>query len=307
MKPLPQICVLGLFASVILAASALASDGGTGIRSERKGDPKWLGRIDGLVSPELASRLSFGPLPATEAFFGELQRLGIRTVVSVDGKRPNLEAAKRHGLTYIHVPLNYDTVTSEQRLALGSILKRVEGKIYFHCHHGHHRAPVALAIACLGNGYLNVGQAKSILVRAGTSPDYVGLWKAVESTSVISDWSRAPALVSNAKVSTITESMTKIEEVYANLEGKDVSAESQADGLLLLKEQYKELARQRSWPKAFAKRIAESIRLVDGIRSECENTDSFEKDLRQIRNDCRSCHKSFRDGGQLDRLLSSSK
>src|SRR5690349_9452889 len=51
-----------------------------------------------------------GGLPDGEAGFAELQELGIKTVISVDGAKPDVATAKKHGLRYVHMPHGYDGV-----------------------------------------------------------------------------------------------------------------------------------------------------------------------------------------------------
>src|SRR5688500_4513824 len=45
-----------------------------------------------------------GSEPHAEEGFASLAKLGIKTVISVDGARPNLEAAAKHGMKYVHIP-----------------------------------------------------------------------------------------------------------------------------------------------------------------------------------------------------------
>src|SRR5688572_28625302 len=56
----------------------------------------------------LAERLYSGGLPGGEPGFRTLQRLGIRTLITVDGARPDVATAKRYGMRYVHLPFGYD-------------------------------------------------------------------------------------------------------------------------------------------------------------------------------------------------------
>src|ERR1051326_9522581 len=47
-------------------------------------------------------RLYSGAAPADEAGFRSLCALGVRTIISVDGATPDVAAARRHGLRYVH-------------------------------------------------------------------------------------------------------------------------------------------------------------------------------------------------------------
>ena len=41
------------------------------------------------------------------AAFAALASMGIRTLVSMDGARPDVDGARRHGLRYVHIPVGY--------------------------------------------------------------------------------------------------------------------------------------------------------------------------------------------------------
>jgi len=47
---------------------------------------------------QLSERIYSGGEPEGNAAFAELAKLGVTVVVSVDGTRPNLAAARRHGI-----------------------------------------------------------------------------------------------------------------------------------------------------------------------------------------------------------------
>ncbi len=55
-----------------------------------------------------------GAQPEGEAAFAELARLGVRTIISVDGATPDVQLASKHGLRYVHLPITYGGVTTGQ-------------------------------------------------------------------------------------------------------------------------------------------------------------------------------------------------
>jgi len=124
-----------------------------------------------------------GGQPKGEAAFEELARLGIRTVVSVDGARPDLAAAEKHGLRYVHIPFGYDDVPEEKRLQLAKTARELEGPFFVHCHHGTHRGPVGAVLAQLSIGEMSSEEAREELQRAGTAEKYQGLWACVADFS----------------------------------------------------------------------------------------------------------------------------
>src|SRR5258706_10041968 len=61
------------------------------------------------VHPQVIS----GGQPEGEAGFVELKGLGIKTIISVDGAKPDVEMAKKYGLRYVHLPHGYDGIPEE--------------------------------------------------------------------------------------------------------------------------------------------------------------------------------------------------
>src|SRR5581483_422974 len=128
----------------------------------------------------LSDRLYSGSAPDGDDGFRSLQRLGVRTVITVDGALPDVEAARRFGLRYVHLPVGYDGVPREQALRIARAVRTLPGPVYLHCHHGKHRAPAAAAVAhlCLDER-CTAADAAALLKEAGTAPHYKGLHAAV--------------------------------------------------------------------------------------------------------------------------------
>ncbi len=126
-----------------------------------------------------------GAVPAGAAGFESLRRLGVRTVISVDGARPDLAEAARQGLRYVHLPVQYRAIRPERRAQLARALRDLPRPIYVHCHHGKHRAPSAAAAALIGLGELDVAAGCALQQRAGTAASYVGLYECVRSATRI--------------------------------------------------------------------------------------------------------------------------
>src|SRR5690606_24259899 len=71
---------------------------------------------------QVSSRIFSGGEPVGEAAFEQLEKLGVRTIVSVDGARPNIDAARRHGLRYVHIPISYDGISADAGKALARLV-----------------------------------------------------------------------------------------------------------------------------------------------------------------------------------------
>lgn len=127
------------------------------------------------VRPDLYS----GGQP-TEAGFAELAKLGVKTVISVDGAPPELELAHKYGLRYVHLPIGYDSVPVEQQRKLVKARQVLPGPVYIHCHHGKHRGPAAVMSLCRATDpKLSPEVSRDSLKSMGTAARYAGLYASV--------------------------------------------------------------------------------------------------------------------------------
>ena len=91
----------------------------------------------------MAERIGQGGQPAGEVAFQNLKALGFKSVLNVDGAVPDVEAAERQGLVYVHVPIGYDGIARDEALRIVKAAEMCEKPVYVHCHHGRHRGPAA--------------------------------------------------------------------------------------------------------------------------------------------------------------------
>src|SRR5262245_50967108 len=127
----------------------------------------------------VTDRLYSGSSPEGDAGFAALVKLGIKTIISVDGAKPDLERARKAELRYVHLPIGYDGVPERQSWLLAKAVRDLPGPVYLHCHHGKHRGPAAAAVVhfCLDE-QCTVATAIAEMRRAGTDPHYIGLYAA---------------------------------------------------------------------------------------------------------------------------------
>jgi hypothetical protein len=128
-----------------------------------------------------------GSAPETDVDFAAIRALGVRAVVSVDGAPPDVEAARRAGLKYVHIPIQYGGVDETQRRMLAQAMRDLPKPVYVHCHHGKHRGPAAAAVAAVAVGWWTPEQAVAFLKQAGTSSNYPGLYEAARTGACLSD------------------------------------------------------------------------------------------------------------------------
>lgn len=124
----------------------------------------------------VSDRIFSGSSPDNDDGFASLAALGIRTVISVDGATPDVAIAKRHGLSYVHVPIGYDGISRDKLLLLVKASRELPGPLYVHCHHGKHRGPAAVAAIQLCNDPTwTPERADAWMTAAGTDPRYTNL------------------------------------------------------------------------------------------------------------------------------------
>lgn len=270
-----------------------------------------------------------GAAPESEASFAALHALGAKTVISVDGAQPDVETARRHGLRYVHLPIGYDEVSTEEGMAIARAIDELDGPIYVHCHHGKHRSAAAVAVACVMNGRLKPEQAESVLKTFGTGENYKGLWASALGARPIDQRELTAVKVDyreHAKPSTLVDAMVSIEKTFDHLklaqkagwrappEHPDLDPPHEA---LQLMEQLRELGRTdviRSRPVRFrqlfheneqaARRLHEA--LIRGKTSGPSGTAPpawAEADalLGTTAASCTTCHRSFRDKRAVSR------
>lgn len=262
----------------------------------------------------VAETIFTGGEPHGEAAFAELAARGVRKVVSVDGARPDLDAAHAVGLKYVHIPIGYDGVPRPAGLALARLVREAEGAVYIHCHHGVHRGPAAAAIACVAAGEADGAGALAILERAGTSRDYAGLWRDVEAYVLPAEGEPLPDLVEVAEVDSLAAAMAAVDRASDNLkltqthnwrtppDHPDVEPVQQA---LLLREAFHEIGRQLAkenpYDDRFAAWIAEAeqsaaeLELAAGALGRADDAFAASDAFTQVQSQCKRCHAEYRN------------
>lgn len=249
--------------------------------------------------------------------FATLKKLGVRTVISVDGARPDVEEARRQGLRYVHLPISYDGVPREQALRIARAVRDLPGLVYIHCHHGKHRSPAAaVAVRRSLDGTCSAATATALLKQAGTSPGYTGLYAAVHEFEAL-----APAELDavSADFPEVTppagmvQHMVEIEVRWDHLNairraGWKVPPEhpalDPAHEALIFREAYREAARLPE-----TQRTAELLRwleeaeqdaqaLEDALRAKTVDTAAAEKSFQRSAAACKQCHARYRDRSQ---------
>ena len=260
-----------------------------------------------------SERVYSGSQPEGDAAFVELAKMGVKTIISVDGGKPDVEAARKHGLRYIHLPIGYDRVPADRAEQLAQAAKTAEGKVFVHCHHGKHRGPAAVAIVCRTMENWTPERAEAWLKQAGTAPDYPGLYRSVREyqTPSAARLAKVGPLPEIAKTEALVDAMVAIDEQFDHLKaiektgwkappsGADLSPAHEAT---LLWEQLRELARTDDTAKrpedyrtklAGAERAAAALRIALGAAP--PDLTAASAALKESSQQCGSCHKAFRN------------
>lgn len=107
-----------------------------------------------------------------------LADMGIRTIISVDGKAPDADAAGELGMRYVHIPIQYKGLTRTEIGDLAKTFRELEGPFYVHCFHGKHRGPAAAAV---GRILLDGADRQTAIAEmrqyCGTASRYEGLYR----------------------------------------------------------------------------------------------------------------------------------
>jgi protein tyrosine phosphatase (PTP) superfamily phosphohydrolase (DUF442 family) len=264
----------------------------------------------------LSPRLYSGGQPEGEPGFAALRRLGVRTIISVDGPQPDVEAARRHGLSYTHLPLGYDGISSEQAARLVKAARERPGPVFIHCHHGQHRGPAAAAVCGMALDEWSREDARAWLEQAGTSPDYAGLFAAIDGFVPPTDAEiaaiRPEELPEAAEVPALIEAMAEIDAIWDELKlarragfrpPPDPSGLDPSQRARLLAEALAETSRlddARARGEDFLQALAESRKAANDLaaalgRNEDPPAPRTSAAFARVASACTACHRRFRD------------
>lgn len=251
-----------------------------------------------------------GGEPSDEGL-AELVARGVTTVISVDGHPPDVEAARKLGLRYIHLPISYENVPPETIRAIVAAWEGNKGGVYVHCHHGKHRGPAAAVAAVrVRNPKLSAAWGEESLKQVGTGAGYKGLYRSVcelrpENILALPAPTEFPSSVeppdSVARMLEITEEVERINKLLA-ADALDRAALS--DRLVLLAEHYREAGRHEREVDASATGLIDQFgaaekSIVDAGKLVIKSKDAEVRDqlAKCIEATCSDCHKKFRGQG----------
>ena len=164
--------------SSIAPPLVLADDGAYGAANRTtlaERTPDEVGALHNVY--RLSDQIVSGAEPDHDGALEQLAAMGIKTLISVDGKAPDAERAAELGMTYVHVPIQYKGITPDEQLRLAKTFRELPGPFYVHCFHGQHRGPAAAALGRLVVDGVPREQAIAEMRQwCGTSGKYEGLY-----------------------------------------------------------------------------------------------------------------------------------
>ena len=264
----------------------------------------------------VTDRVFSGSQPSGDAAFASLAREGVKVIISVDGGRPDVAAAAKYGLRYVHLPIGYDGIPAARVRELAKAATEAAGPIFVHCHRGKHRGPAAVGVICEAIAGWTPAQAEDWLKQAGTDREYPGLYRAVRQFTAPTEeeLSKVRPLPETAELPALVEAMVAIDSRFEVLDEARAAGwrippgnaeASPAREATLLWEQLRELARTPDTaerPEAYRKHLAESANAVAGLRellrSRAPDAAAMDDAFQAVSQSCTACHRGFRNEKQ---------
>jgi protein tyrosine phosphatase (PTP) superfamily phosphohydrolase (DUF442 family) len=251
-----------------------------------------------------------GSMPEKPDGLRSLHRLGIKTVLSVDGAQPDVEGARALGMRYVHLPIGYNGIERDHAKRIARAVRDLPHPIYIHCHHGKHRSACAAGTAGVMLGLTSPEAARERMKVSGTSPKYTGLFKTVLEAEPAS---RAQIDAASAefperwRTSSLVQAMVDIDFALEHLreiqkagwrtpaDHPDLVPAAEAGRMADL---FRTLA-QNPRHKAFADGLNESAVLAASIEDRliraAFDAQSLSADLNLLIKACADCHVAHRD------------
>lgn len=253
-----------------------------------------------------------GNAPENDAAFAAIAKLGVKTIISVDGSKPDVTTAHKYGLRYIHLPYGYDGIPTNRVAELAKVATTEPGPFYVHCHHGKHRGPAAVAVMCLSAAGWTTNQAVAWLREAGTADDYPGLYRVAREfkAPTTAELAAVKELPEIAKSTSLVEAMVAID---AHLDALKLSQQagwktppqhadiSPAHEATLLWEQFREIARLKEMaerPEDYREKIGAAEQAAEILRKllrEPADNARIDATFKQLGQSCVTCHQKYRN------------
>lgn len=260
----------------------------------------------------VTDKLLSGSSPDGEISFKSLKNLGVKTIISVDGAKPNVDMARKFGMRYVHLPVGYDGIPCEHSWRLAKAVRDFPGMVYIHCHHGKHRGPAAAATIrlCLDSTF-SIDDALAMMKQAGTDMRYQGLYDSVKHIERPTT-QQLDRLIAEfpevAEVSPLARAMVEIDKHIDELlrhqstEWKPTK-ENFAHSALMIAEHYRESARLNNQGPELKRLLRNGEQTANNLEHELRLFVKADKNklnelMKQMKANCVECHASHRDAAK---------
>lgn len=298
------------FAFALTEAATLRAAETSGATTNRVAQPIEIPGVHNAF--QAAERIYSGSQPEGDEAFAAIARLGVKTIISVDGSKPDVEAAHKYGLRYIHLPYGYDGVPTNRVNELAKAVATEPGPFFVHCHHGKHRGPAAVAVMCLASEGWTSDRAVAWLSEAGTADDYPGLYRAAREfkAPTATQLAAVKELPAVATSSSLVAAMVAIDAHFDALKlaqkagwktppgHADISPAHEAT---MLWEQFREIARTDDTAKRtedYRAKLTEAEQTSASLRKLLrESADAIVLDaaFKKAGQNCAVCHQNYRN------------
>lgn len=307
-RTVPALPLAGVLTSLIFFVPLVSLATPNPPATERRNDGEI--KLPGLHNVfRLSDRLYTGSVPEGEEGFRSLQKLGIRTVLTVDGEPPDVATAQRFGLRYVHLPFGYSGCPLPQANRIAKAVRDLPGPVYLHCHHGKHRAPAAGALVRRALDGLSPDEAVREMERAGTGKNYLGLYGGVREYQppTAAELDRLPGdFPAIAETPPVVRRMVEIGSWSQRLQTAQAAGWEHGDvkqaahAALQLREQYREMGRTaevKARPRQFRTWLEKAEKDAAELETALHNRDFTRADraFSRVAAGCGSCHAVYRD------------
>jgi len=267
----------------------------------------------------LSDNIVSGSEPEGEEALRKIAEMGVKTILSVDGKTPDQATAAKYGIRYVHVPIHYSGITPDELDRIAKTFRELEGPFYVHCFHGKHRGPAGAAVGRLVLDGTPREQALAEMRQwCGTSEKYEGLYRTIATQDMPSasetgkyDWdfpAAHPFQGFRQAMIGVTRSFDFLDGLgkrnwEADPEHPDVDAVNEAEKLADLFGRSVDLDEVKAKAEDFrewtADAATQSAQLLADLREHAEGAEGSAeraaKSLRVLKQTCTSCHAAYRD------------
>jgi len=266
--------------------------------------------------PRLSSDVAFG---GRDLSLDTLAAAGVRTVVVVESRAPDVAAAERLGLRAVHLPFGHAGIPKTVGLRIAKLVRELPGPFFFRGTGGESRAVAAAALAEMTLSGLTPPEAVAKLRQAGLSPEHHALFRSVERfrlPSVEETRAHSYDFAAPGEVSPFAVAMSRLSTHVANLRASRAAVWTSppdrpelhppAEALKALEQLIHALDTEeaKGRPDRFRELLVHAQAAVQEVEVRLSehppDPDLIEPPWVRLRTSCKECHAEFRSPPRAD-------